>query len=97
MTLRWSQQRPSATAACFCGSRNTIERPVVHRVPKMGRAKLVPGTPLVLETFTPSNSPVNLHLICVASLHCETLMSENERRSQTNAVINDRLVGTGVK
>ena len=25
---------------------------------------------------------------------CETLMSENERQSQTNAVINDKLQGT---
>jgi len=34
------------------------------------------------------------HLICVAALPCETLMSENERQSQTNAVINDKLQGT---
>jgi len=31
------------------------------------------------------------HLICVTTLPCETLMSENERQSQTNAVINDNL------
>ena len=36
------------------------------------------------------------HLICVATLPCETLMSENERQSQTNAVINDKLQGTVV-
>jgi len=29
------------------------------------------------------------HLVCVATLLCETLMSENERQSQTNAVSND--------
>jgi len=29
----------------------------------------------------------------VATLPCETLMSENERQSQTNAVINDKLPG----
>jgi len=31
------------------------------------------------------------HPVCVAALPCETLTSENERRSQTNAVINDNL------
>ena len=34
------------------------------------------------------------HLICVATLPCETLMSENERQSQL--VINDILQGTVV-
>ena len=34
--------------------------------------------------------------MCVATLPCETLMSENERRSQTNAVFNDKLQGTVV-
>ena len=29
------------------------------------------------------------HLICVATLPCETLMSENERPSQTDAVISN--------
>ena len=29
------------------------------------------------------------HLICVATLPCETLPSENERQSQTNALINE--------
>ena len=38
------------------------------------------------------------HLICVATLPCETLKSENERQSQNNAVslINDKLQGTVV-
>ena len=36
------------------------------------------------------------HLICIATLPCETLMSENERQSQTNAVINNKLQGTVV-
>jgi len=39
---------------------------------------------------------IPLHLICVATLPCETLVSENERQSQTNAVIDDRLQGTVV-
>jgi len=30
----------------------------------------------------------------VAALPCETFMSKNERQSQTNAVINDKLQGT---
>jgi len=30
---------------------------------------------------------IPLSLICVATLPCETLMSENEQQSQTNAVI----------
>ena len=34
--------------------------------------------------------------MCVATPPCETLMSENERPSQTNAVINDKLQGTVV-
>jgi len=36
------------------------------------------------------------HLICIAILPRETLTSENERQSQTNAVINDKLLGTVV-
>jgi len=36
------------------------------------------------------------HLICVATLPCETLMSENERQLKTNAVNNDKLQGTVV-
>jgi len=36
------------------------------------------------------------HLICVATLPCETSMSKNNRQSQTNAVINDKLQGTVV-
>jgi len=34
------------------------------------------------------------HLICVATLPCETLTSENERQLQTNTVINNKLQGT---
>jgi len=34
--------------------------------------------------------------MCVATPPCETLMSKNERPSQTNAVINDKLQGTVV-
>jgi len=37
------------------------------------------------------------HLMRVATLPCETLMSENLRQSQTNAVINDQLLGTDVQ
>ena len=37
-----------------------------------------------------------LHLICVATPPCETLTSENERQSQTDAVINDKLHGAVV-
>jgi len=33
---------------------------------------------------------------CYITLLCETLMSENERQSQTNALINDKLQGTVV-
>jgi len=36
------------------------------------------------------------HLIFVATLSCETVMSENKRESQTNAVINHKLQGTAV-
>ena len=39
------------------------------------------------------------NLICVATLvtiPCETLRSENERQSQTNAVINDKVQSTVV-
>jgi len=36
------------------------------------------------------------HLICVATLSSGTLMSENERRSQTTVAINDKLQGTVV-
>ena len=32
------------------------------------------------------------HLICVATLPCETLTSENERQLQTNTVINNKLL-----
>ena len=32
-------------------------------------------------------------ILCVATLPCETFMSENERQSPTNAVINDQLQG----
>jgi len=39
---------------------------------------------------------ISPHLICVATLPCETLMSENERQSPTNVVINDKLQGTAV-
>ena len=37
---------------------------------------------------------ISPHFICVATLPCEILMSENERQSQTNAVINDKLQGS---
>jgi len=33
-------------------------------------------------------------LICTSTLPCETLVSENERQSQTNVPINDKLVIT---
>ena len=33
------------------------------------------------------------HVICVATLPCETVMSDNERQSQTVEVINDKLRG----
>ena len=36
------------------------------------------------------------HLICVAALPYETVMSENERQLQSNVVINDKLQGTVV-
>jgi len=36
------------------------------------------------------------HLICVATLPCETLISKNEWQLQTNVVINDKLQGTVV-
>jgi len=36
------------------------------------------------------------HLICVDALPCKTLLSGNERPSQTNAVINNKLQGTVV-
>ena len=39
---------------------------------------------------------ISPHFICVATLPCEILMSENERQSQTNAVINDELQGITV-
>jgi len=34
------------------------------------------------------------HLTCVAALPCGTVMSEIERQSQINTVINDKLQGT---
>ena len=34
---------------------------------------------------------ISPHFICVATLPCEILMSENERQSQTNAAIYDKL------
>jgi len=37
---------------------------------------------------------IQLRVICVTTLPCGTLMSENEPQSQTNAVINDKLQGT---
>jgi len=58
----------------------------------------------IFDFFT-SDSPENLqqfllkispHFICVATLPCEILMSENERQSQTNAVINDKIQGITV-
>ena len=36
------------------------------------------------------------YLICVATLPCDTLTSENERQSPTNVVINNKLQGTVV-
>jgi len=37
-----------------------------------------------------------LHLICFATLLCETLISENEAPLQTNAVLNNKLQSTVV-
>ena len=60
----------------------------------------------IFNIFSTLDFPVNLHhsvqiprhLICVATatLPCETSVSENERQSETNAVINDKLQGTVV-
>jgi len=58
----------------------------------------------IFKFFSLSDSLVNSqqrlkippHLTCVATLPCKTLMSENERLSQTNAVVNDKLLGTVV-
>ena len=77
---------------------------------KKGDTKLTAATLLILDRF--SNFfftdvilhkfaakyllKIPPHVICVAALPCETLMSENERQSQTNAVINDKLPGTVV-
>jgi len=68
--------------------------------------KLIAVTLLILARFfkfiSLSDSPAKYllkipHLIQVATLPCETLISENERQLQTNAVINDKLQGTVVK
>jgi len=51
----------------------------------------------IFKNFSLSDFPVNLqHPLCLAALPCETLMSENERQSLTNVVINDKLQGTVV-
>jgi len=51
----------------------------------------------IFKNFSLSDFPVNLqHPLCLAAPPCETLMSENERQSQTNVVINDTLQGTVV-
>jgi len=73
-----------------------------------GRHKTYGGNSVNSQTifnfFSLSGSAVNLQLP-VKKTHmrryttlrsCETLMSENERQSQTNAVINDKLQGTVV-
>ena len=39
---------------------------------------------------------ISPHLMCVATLPCGTFMSENDRQSQTNVVINNTLQGTVV-
>ena len=77
----------------------------VHGVPKKRDTKLIAVTLLILARFfkflSLSDSPAKYllkipHLIQVATLPCETLISENERQLQTNAVINDKLHGTVV-
>ena len=77
----------------------------VHGVPKKRDTKLTAVTLLILARFfkflSLSDSPAKYllkipHLIQVATLPCETLISENERQLQTNAVINDKLQGTDV-
>jgi len=64
-----------------------------------------PNSPLFLNRFPnfftfrfcrKFAAKIPLHLVRVATLPCETLLSENERQAQTNAVINDNLQGTGV-
>ena len=81
----------------------------IHRVPKKGRHTLTVVTLLILNQFSDlftvrfSNKfavkyllKILPYLVCTATLPCETLMSENDRQSQTNAVINDKSQGTVV-
>jgi len=81
----------------------------IHRVPKKKDTKLMAVTLLIinrfLKFFTDRLSSkvaakyllkIPLHLLCVATLPCKTIMTENERQSPTNAVINDKLQGTVV-
>ena len=80
----------------------------IHRVPKKKDTKLMAVTLFVNRVskfFTDRLSSklaakyllkILLHLLCVATLPCKTIMTENERQSPTNAVINDTLQGTVV-
>jgi len=74
----------------------------IHSVPTKGDTKLLTGTLLIISGFSiffkcqinnkvPAKYLLKIppHLICVATLPCETLMSENERQLQTNAVIDE--------
>jgi len=71
----------------------------LHRVPNKGNTKPMAVTLLILNPFAKKftirfsskfaakySLKIQPHLICVATIPCETLMSENERQLQTNAV-----------
>jgi len=80
----------------------------LHRVSETGNTKLTAVTLLIIlnrfSNFFHSRfsdkfaanyfSKISPHLECVATLPCETLTSENERQSQTNVVISDKLQGS---
>ena len=100
------QCRPSAASTVQGGAG---EKWNIHLVPKKGDSKLMAVILLIISRFSDFFTVkfsskfaaqyllnITQHLMCVATLPCETLMSKSKRQSQTNAVINDKLQGTVV-
>jgi len=84
-----------------------VTRLHVHSVTEKGDTKLVAVTLLILNRISiffilyskfaaKYLLKIPQHLTCIATLPCETLMSENELQSQTNALCNDKLQVQGV-
>jgi len=89
---------------------NYFDQFFIHRVPKKGDTKLVAvsnsiNSHAIFKIFSLSVRfsskfaakyllKIPSHLICITTLPCESLMSENGQQSQTNVVISAKLLGT---